>query len=183
MPDDAPPIADLSPRTWRGWWLEQSKWLRIGCWAVLVALGFHTLVAVRMAVGWIDDPDITELRMVGGEVCYPWRDRDERFEGEWLLWEGIMGRSKRNIYAIVMPKHLDIDTKKQMANRFPDVVLVGLIPWDAEEAWPSRLQNVCKHYADEATREREKKPVIIRVPEKIVNGWPPLEFFKTQLDL
>lgn len=133
-----------------------------------------------MAIGWIDDPDISELRMLGGEVCYPWRDRDERFDAEWLLLEGLLGRSKSNVYAIAIPNHLDTETKRRVAAKFPDIQLVALIPWDAADCMPGSVQRSCRHYADEVSRNSEKPPVIIRLRDG-PGAWQLPDRMKTQL--
>jgi hypothetical protein len=48
-------MTDLLPRTWRRWWLERPKWLRIGCWAVASIAALNLALGVCMLLGWHED--------------------------------------------------------------------------------------------------------------------------------
>src|SRR5689334_3330087 len=65
-------VSDLPPRTWRGWWLAWPKWFRIGCWAALGLALLHVVVAIRIAIGWIEGNEIIALRQKGAIFEYAW---------------------------------------------------------------------------------------------------------------
>lgn len=118
---------DLPPRTWRGWWLAWPKWLRIGFWAAIGVALLHVALAIRMAIGLIEHPDITQFRQRGGEVFYSWSPRhaSEIFPGYELIKAGFWGRSLSNVTEIGFTGATDTDLKF-LCSRFPNTQVMFL---------------------------------------------------------
>lgn len=120
---DAAVAHDPPPRTWRGWWLARPKWLRIACWTLLTLFVLNVALMLRIAIGWIEDPEISRLRQRGIEFTYCW----ETYEysrlpySEWV-WPGLLGKSGLNVRSVDVGswnvgRQLNL---KQIAAKYPN---------------------------------------------------------------
>lgn len=111
---------DIPPRTWRGWWLEWPKWLRIGVWAGLAGLLSHVFLVLRLIVGQIEDQDIRSFRQRGGQIHYTWLPdlTKERFAGEEWLSAGLWGKNGRYVNDLALAGATDADLQR-ISDRFP----------------------------------------------------------------
>ena len=141
MPDDV----TLQPPTWRQWWLARPKWLRIGLWAIVGVVLLHVALVIRMAIGQIEDRDITQIRERGAEVHYSWlpRDRGEYFSGYERLNAGLWGRSSVNVVDLDLAKATDADLKL-ISSRFPNLKRLWLSQAEVTEDGLTALQSLQK---------------------------------------
>lgn len=115
------PVSDLAPRTWRGWWLAQPKWLHIGCWAVLGLFVLHVALAIRIYFGLQESPEITTLSEERGVLIgYGWEDDPWWFQGQDILMAGVLGRSPRHVTRLEWFDATDADLQ-ELATRFPSL--------------------------------------------------------------
>jgi|GEM_PF-2323493 len=126
--------SDLPLRNWRCWWLAWPKWFRIGCWAFGGVLLLHVALAVRMVIGQIEAPEITQLRQRGAVFSYFWLEysRPEPFQGyEWLM-AGVFGRSTENVSSIRLIDATDADLQF-LSTHFPNLKNLSLSLADVTE--------------------------------------------------
>ena len=107
----------VPPRTWRGWWLAKPKWLRIGCWAAFGMVLLHVALAVRIAIGLIEEKPIKELHqgrntsVIQLNLVYTWERSGGHFFNnrhyEWycFIMAGLCGRSCSNVEQIELLDH------------------------------------------------------------------------------
>lgn len=115
---DAAQMETLPPRTWRHWWRQKPSLFRIGVCGCGLFVVVHTLLAVRMAIGWREDAEIAALRKRGHMVQYSWEAHEEFFEGHQLILAGLMGRSCRNVSEIFLNDFATDAELDQIGRRF-----------------------------------------------------------------
>lgn len=108
---------DPAPRTWRQWWLERPKWLRIGCWGLATLAILQAAVLTRMYFGLREPSDMKELRRRSSvHLVYFWQPSGSsrwlsRKDRE-LLYGALFGKSWSNIVTIesIRPTPADLRT-------------------------------------------------------------------------
>jgi len=112
------------PRTWRRWWHEQPRWLKIAAWTVVGSIVVQATIAVRIWVGLMDTPEVARIRAIGGGVSfhgafYPSRPtRQQQFR---LLVEGFWGRSNRDVVYICVQRTGSDELLKWICQTFPNL--------------------------------------------------------------
>jgi hypothetical protein len=166
--------ADLPPRTWRRWWLERPKWLRIGCWVGVAVISLFSLLAVRIVIGLSESRETREFRQRGAEFRYRELPAGKsaitaivRFIGRPLssseygvyetISDGMLGRSPQNV-ALVYLKAPTRDDIERCVTEYPNLKeLVLRKPGQYSRAdWdelPESCRNASYHITSTATHE------------------------------
>lgn len=99
MPDEQP-HDDLPPRTWRHWWRQTPSGFRIGVWGFATLVVLHLALAVRIAIGLVEPPEVTWLRERNASIHYLaelWHPLYSEPLSYSLIVEGLAGRSCSNV--------------------------------------------------------------------------------------